>query len=97
MDHLLGIQSKKITEEEEAKIILNLTPKSLRKYSNLEKEIDTVFRQNTPSLKIFGICGGPSCVKSKITKYFNNKIEKSIIIAEVGREIFKKLFLFYLF
>jgi hypothetical protein len=83
MDHLLGIQSKKITEEEEAKIILNLTPKSLRKYSNLEKEIDTVFKQSTPSLKILGICGGPSSGKSKITKYFSNKIEKSIIIAEV--------------
>jgi len=83
MEHLLGIQNKKISEEEEAKIILNLTPKSLRKYSNLEKEIDSVFKQTTPGLKIFGICGGPSCGKSKITKYLSNKIDKSIIIAEV--------------
>ena len=84
MDHLLNMQSKKLTEEEEAKLNLNLTPKTLaRKYSNLEKEIESVFKQGKPSLKIFGICGGPSCGKSKITKYFSNKIDKSIVIAEV--------------
>ena len=54
MDHLLNMQSKKFTEEQEAKLNLNLTPKTLaRKYSNLEKEIDSVFKQGKPSLKIF--------------------------------------------
>lgn len=89
MDHLLNIQSKKVekNEEEEAKYNVNLTPKTLaRKYSNLEKEIDSVFEQGQ-KLKIFGICGGPACGKSKITKYFQNRIEKSVIIAEVNNSL----------
>ncbi len=94
MDYLLSMQSKKNTIEEEAKLNLNLTPKTLaRKYSNLEQEIDAVFKQGKPTLKIFGICGGSSSGKSKITKYFSNRIEKSIVIAEVNYKfIIERLF-----
>jgi hypothetical protein len=85
METLLGMQNKKIEEEEEFKINVTLTPKSLaRKYSSLEKEIDSLFKGGKPNLKIFGICGGSSCGKSKITKFFQTKIQKSIIIAEVN-------------
>ncbi len=49
---------------------------------NLEKEIDSLLKKDTRSVKIFGICGGSSCGKSKITKYFQNKIRHSIVIAE---------------
>jgi hypothetical protein len=85
MDHLLNLQGKKSEkiEEDEAIYNVNLTPKTLaRKYSNLEKEIDSVFEHGN-KLKIFGICGGSACGKSKITQYFQNRIEKSVIIAEV--------------
>ena len=84
MDHLLSLQAGKNIEELEAKYNVNLTPKTLaRKYSILEKEIDSLFGKGKPVLKIFGICGGSSSGKSKITKYFQTHIHKSIIVAEV--------------
>ncbi len=94
MDHLLNIQANKKSdkaEEEEAKYNINLTPKTLaRKYSNLEKEIDSVF-EHGQKLKVFGICGGSSSGKSKITKYFQNRIDKSVIIADVIFFNFRKI------
>jgi dephospho-CoA kinase len=44
--------------------------------------MDSLLKSDTPTLKFFGICGGSSCGKSKITKYFQSKIHHSIVVAE---------------
>lgn len=76
MEHL-----KNLEEEEDVKISFSLSPEAT-KMTNLEKEIDSLLKTSTPTVKVFGICGGSSCGKSKITQYFVNKIEGSIVIAE---------------
>ncbi len=99
MEYLLNLNHKNSEEDDydDLKMTYSFTPQpSLnRKYSNIDKEIEILFKQVKGKTKIFGICGGPSCGKSKITNYFHSKIDKSIVICEVKKlnlKYFRKIF-----
>lgn len=85
MEYLFNLNRKNSEDDdlEGVKMQYSFTPQpSLsRKYSNIE--IETLFKQVKGKTKIFGICGGTSCGKSKMTNYFHTKIDKSIVICEV--------------
>ncbi len=87
MEYLLNLNRKNSEEDEYdgLKLTYSFTPQpSLnRKYSNIDKEIEILFKQVKGKTKIFGICGGTASGKSKITNYFHRKIDKSIVICEV--------------
>lgn len=87
MEYLLNLRHKNSDDDDYdgLKLTYSFTPQpSLnRKYSNIDKEIEILFKQVKGKTKIFGICGGFSCGKSKITNYFHTKIDKSIVICEV--------------
>jgi hypothetical protein len=85
MEYLKNLQKKTDEEEyDDLKLTYSFTPQPTlnRKYSNLEREIDTLFKEVKGKTKIFGICGGTSCGKSKITHYFQSRIDRSVIICE---------------
>jgi hypothetical protein len=85
MEHLQNLQNSQPKKNEESelekRLSFTLSPQITTKF-NFEKEIDSLLKNDTPTLKIFGICGGSSCGKSKITKYFQSRIDRSIVIAE---------------
>ena len=87
MEYLLNLNRKNSEDEDLAGVKMQYSftpqPSLSRKYSNVE--IETLFKQVKGKTKIFGICGGTSCGKSKITNYFHSKIEKSIVLCEVIR------------
>jgi len=79
MEHLQNLQEK--DTDYDKRLSFTLSPQINSKL-NFEKEIDSIFKNNPVNLKVFGICGGSACGKSKITKYFQSKINRSIVIAE---------------
>ena len=82
MEHLINLT------QDDNSLDKVMTPNTKnKKNSQLENAIEEVFKNKKNKIKIFAICGGQSCGKTKIANYFLNKIDKSILISE--RDFYK--------